>query len=823
MEIPSFVPQKFTTDRLGEFFLRVTRALLIGVVAFLPLLFMPGLTALTGVMKTYMVLGVVLLALVTYSLGVLRRGSVAFRFPTLLLAWWAVVGVAAVAGLMAPQVTVAFLGTGIEIHTVGFVLIGGVLMSMMQLFREAKPSIVYIYGGLLLSAFVLALWHIARLILGADALSFGILSSAAASVIGSFNDLALFFTLVVLVGLISLLQLALPRALEIALVVITVLSLVMLGVINFSAVWFVLGLFSLLLLMYALTKGRIGAVRTTASPSIAVTVLSLVVFVTSLIFVIGGASLGSMIASKTGVSYLEVRPSMSATLDILKATYRENAFTGSGPNHFNEAWTQHKDQSLNVSLFWSTPFNAGNGYVTTWFVTGGLLAVIAWVAFLALFAVQGARTLLRTGANDQFWYFIATVSFAVAAFVWGTALFYVPGPVILLLAFVCTGLFIVASEALSQKSYRTLNLLTNTRSGFVLIASVMIVIIGAVGVGYQAARHVAAFAAFASASAIPGGENQAAEVTSTVARAYSYYQSDTFVRDLASYQLREMQILAAKTEPTAADTQRFSALLTAALESSSAAIAQRGSDARNWRVRGDIYSVLAAAKIEGAYDRAVSDYNEARARDPQNPYYDAQAAVLAMSKDDTAGARSALGEALRKKPNYTDALILLSQMDIAAGNIDEAIRTTEALISLEPANPGRYYQLGVLLSAKGDREMSISAFSQAIALNPQYANARYLRAIEVLAAGNKAEALAELAIVRDLNPDNAVVADLIAKIERDEVTAETIKSGQTNAVSEPAPETTADGDVTTVSNAPDTDLLTPVNTIPATASSTAAE
>lgn len=823
MDVPSFAPQKFTADRLGEFFLRVTRGLIIAVVATLPLLFVPGLTTLTGVMKTYLVLAAVLLALVAYSLGVLRRGSIAFRFPLLLVGWWSVVAAAVVAGLMAPQVKVAFLGTGLEIHTVGFLLLGGVLMTMMQLFREVKPAIVYLYGGLFVSAFVLALWHIARLMFGADALSFGILSSSAATLVGSFNDLALFLTLVVLVGLISLLQLTLPKALEIALAVIMVVSLVMLGVINFSAVWFVLGLFSLLLLMYALTKGRIGAARTSTPPSIAVTVLSLVVFMTSLVFIIGGASLGSTIAAKTGISYLEVRPSMTATLDILKATYQENAFTGSGPNHFNEAWTLHKDQSLNQSLFWNTPFNAGNGYITTWFVTGGLLAVIAWLGFIALFVVQGVRTLLRSSASDQFWYFIATVSFAVAAFVWGMALFYVPGPVILFLGFVCTGLFIVAGEALSQKSYRTVNLLTNTRSGFVLIATVMIVIIGAVGVGYQASRHVAAFATFASASSIPVSENQVAEVTTTVARAYGFYQSDTFVRDLAAYQLREIQILAAKANPTAADTQRFGAILTASLESSSAAIAQRRSDARNWRVRGDIYSVLATAKIEGAYDRAVSDYNEARVRDPQNPYYDAQGAILAMSKDDAASARAALAEALKKKPNYTDALILLSQMDIAAGNIDEAIKSTEALISLESTNPGRYYQLGVLLSAKGSRDMAISAFSQAVALNPQYANARYLRAIEVLATGDKDTALAELAIVRDLNPDNAVVTDLIGKIERNEVTADTIKNGQTNSVSEPAPETTTDGEVTTVSTAPDTDLLTPINTVPTTASSTPTE
>jgi tetratricopeptide (TPR) repeat protein len=822
MNMPSFAPQVAQSDKISSFFSKITRQLLVAVVAVLPILIIPGLLPLTNILKVYVVLGVLLLACITHSLAVLRRGEITVRFPRLLMAAWGVAVSAIVAGLMAPQVSVAFVGIGLEIHTVGFLLLAIAMMTAMLLLSESKSSVVYLYGGLFISAFILSIFHISRLIFGPEWLSFGVFGNQTASPIGSFNDLALFFTLVVMVGLISLLQLSLPRLMSYVLTTIMVLSILMLTIINFVAVWFVLGLFGLLILMYSLTKGRIGAVKATTQPSVLATILSLVIFVVSLVFIIGGSALGTVIAAKTGISYLEVRPSMSATLDIAKATYQQNALTGIGPNHFNEAWTLYKDNSLNETLFWNTAFNAGSGYVPTWFVTAGVLAVIAWLAFIIVFLREGVKTLLRPVVTDQFWYFVATISFTVAAFVMFISFLYVPGPVLILLGFINLGLFVVASEVLTQERVRTVNLLTNTKTGFVLIAVVMCVIIGSVSVGYQAFRQVLGLSTFASALAIPPSETQAAEVTTLVARAYSLHNNDSFVRDLAQYQLQEMRVLATKTEPTTADTQRFGALVTAALEASTAAINERGSDARNWSLRGDIYTALATAKIEGAYDRAMADYKEAEVRDPHNPYYHVQRAILELTKDNRDGARAALGESLKRKSNYSDALILLSELDIASGNVEEAIKTTTALASLEPNNPGRYYQLGILYSAKGDHETAVRAFIDAIARNPQFANARYLLALELLVLGNKEEALKELATVRDLNPDNTVVNDVIAKIERGEITADTIKNGQPTTVAEPTPEVT-DGEVTTVDTLPETDLLSPVNTVTGSTTDTVTE
>jgi tetratricopeptide (TPR) repeat protein len=280
-----------------------------------------------------------------------------------------------------------------------------------------------------------------------------------------------------------------------------------------------------------------------------------------------------------------------------------------------------------------------------------------------------------------------------------------------------------------------------------------------------------------------------------------------------------MQAILATENPTEADTARLNEAASVALQAANEAILIRGNDARNWSVRGDAFTLLAAIGYEDAGARAIADYNEARARDPQNPYYDFQAAGLAVAAGNEEEARTKIGEALARKSNYTDALVFLSQLEIARGNIKEAIKTTESLLVFEPNNPGRYYQLGVLYGADNNAAAAISAFTNALTLNPQYANARYMRALQVLAQGDQATATAELEMVRDMNPDNASVSELIEKIKRGEVTTNT---GTPAAVTEPEA-VTRDGEAVTTDTDPNSPLVSPVNTVPENASSTRAE
>jgi len=530
------------------------------------------------------------------------------------------------------------------------------------------------------------------------------------------------------------------------------------------------------------------------------TMIVALVFIVSAIFLVGGSGLGNAVSSATGVSYLEVRPSLSATVDVLRQVYDENMFLGSGPNRFAESWQQYKDSSITETIFWNTSFTGGNGYVSTWFVTTGLLGLIAWCSFLGLFLYTGTKMLLVGKTKDEFWYFTGTVSFVLGAFIWGIAVVYVPGPAILIIGAALTGCLLIARQKLVSDRQYSFNLLTSAKTGFIMITVVMLTVIGMIGIGYKAAQQLSAAYLY---STVTDPET----ATTQLGRAFGLHQSPTFAREIALLQLQKLNGLLALTDVSPTQQQLFQETITAGISAGRAAVELNETDARNYAVLGDLYAVLAVINIEGAQGLADEAYAAAEKIDPTNPYYVLQKAALSYRAGDAQRARSLTLQSLALKSNYTDALLLLSQIDIAAGDVERAIETTRALISLESNNPGRYYQLGVLYSANQNRPAAIEAFSFAVQLEPNFANARYLRALEYAREGNVALAAAELKIVRDLNADNTSISGLIAELESGQsITAATTSE----AVTEPNP-VSIDNEVTTTDTPPDTDIITPVN------------
>jgi tetratricopeptide (TPR) repeat protein len=61
-------------------------------------------------------------------------------------------------------------------------------------------------------------------------------------------------------------------------------------------------------------------------------------------------------------------------------------------------------------------------------------------------------------------------------------------------------------------------------------------------------------------------------------------------------------------------------------------------------------------------------------------------AQLSARFGDFEKARTYLNESIRLKNNYTEALFLLSQLDIEEGKTENAIKVTQEIISIEPYN-----------------------------------------------------------------------------------------------------------------------------------------
>jgi cytochrome c-type biogenesis protein CcmH/NrfG len=298
-----------------------------------------------------------------------------------------------------------------------------------------------------------------------------------------------------------------------------------------------------------------------------------------------------------------------------------------------------------------------------------------------------------------------------------------------------------------------------------------------------------------------------ATATAQIDQAFSLSQSPTFKREIALQHLFQINNLLAVTEPTPAQLQQLQQTITEGISAGRAAVGLDTTDARNYTVLGDFYAILAVINIEGAASLAEAAYAAAEKLDPNNPYYVLQKSAIAYRANDTDRARTLALQALALKSNYTDALLLLSQIDIVSGDVERAIATTQSLISLESNNPGRYYQLGVLYAAIENRPAAIEAFSAALDRDASHANARYMRALEYARDDEVALAISELQIVRNLSPDNGSVDEVIEQLRQgglvQPVSADAV-------VSEPQSVSVENG-VTTTTSSPETDVVVPVN------------
>ena len=220
------------------------------------------------------------------------------------------------------------------------------------------------------------------------------------------------------------------------------------------------------------------------------------------------------------------------------------------------------------------------------------------------------------------------------------------------------------------------------------------------------------------------------------------------------------------------------------------------------------YGLLDPSQFEGIQERNQALFARARELDPVNPIYLVQLAQYQARVGDLAATRASLLEAINIKNNYTDALFLLSQLDIQEGKTEDAITVTRSIISLEPNNPTRYFQLGVLLATTNNLPAAVSAFETAILLDTNYANARYFLALAYLDLERPEDALAQLKIVEASNQENTSLKTLIGEVEsgnyaRPESTFE-VPVQNSDVVSQ-------EEGVTTSTEVPDTTLVAPVN------------
>jgi tetratricopeptide (TPR) repeat protein len=124
-------------------------------------------------------------------------------------------------------------------------------------------------------------------------------------------------------------------------------------------------------------------------------------------------------------------------------------------------------------------------------------------------------------------------------------------------------------------------------------------------------------------------------------------------------------------------------------------------------------------KATGKLDAAVKDYRQAVTMAPKTPELHYNLALALFANSNIVEAKVALGRALKIRPDYVKALVLLGRCLAATEQFDDAQQAFTKAITIEPNNYLPHYRLGRLHVYKGNSAKATESLGASLDINQQ--------------------------------------------------------------------------------------------------------
>lgn len=696
-----------------------------------------------------------LVSTATYALASWRAGTFFVPRHPLLFAVGGYLAAVLISTALSQNPAASFIGEAVETDTLLFSGLLVLVFSMAAAHFREPISLRSLWSALLISGLLAALFQALQLAFGPNLFGPSILSTVSSSVVGRWNDLGVLMAFTAIAGMLAI-DIGRVRGAMLAISgAALAASLALLSIINLDVAWWVvLGASALTACAayFNMPGGFRGGLRRLPSASMVAAAIAVAL-------IVWGGALSPKLNDALGVEELEIRPSAQATVEIMRATYAQSTFTtlvGSGPATFNEQWLLHKPAEINLSQFWNIDFFSGFGAIPTMFITLGVVGGLA-LLLLPLLALITLVRLLRSVAADPAVRGTASIAAIGAVSLFALAFVYATGQLVFILAFALLGVY----TGLVSRSRPVMAL---AQGGAVVPAVLAVIVIAALGILCLTGQRFLATAYLGKAvNAANAGTLDVAE--KQVARSIAVYRGDDALRFFASVKVARAQAALANTAQTEAQrAEAFQTAVSDAVASAREAVAASPRSYTNWLALARIYEALIPLEIAGAYQSAQQSYVETIRRNPRNPGLYLAAARMEGAAGQEQPLRDAVNQALQLKPNYTDAVLLILQVEIAKKNLEGAIQASMAAIQTAPDNAGLWLQLGLLALNAQALPDAQAAFEQALTLLPDYANAKYFLGLTYYAQGKSAEAVRLFEDLASSNPDNAEVALVLSNM-----------------------------------------------------------
>ncbi len=699
-------------------------------------------------------------AAIFWFISILQKAS--FRIPksAALLAFLTVIAVWLVSSFFSPNSNLSLFGAGYEVGTFFSLAFLGVALLLVSVAFQSEAKAMKFYLALFTSSLLVFIFQLFHSGFNITLLPWNIFASKTANTIGSWNEVGIFFGLTALLSVVFLELFNLGKFSKLLFFVTFIASLAGAALVNFTTVWIVLGSFLIVFLVYLFSMRLASSAE--GATQIKFMRLTIITLLVVFFFIIAKVLVGDFISS-LGISSIEVKPALSATWQVIKGSLTENILLGSGPNTFVYDWLRFKPADINLTIFWSFPFQAGVGLLPTFIATTGILGGAAWLAFLLFLLFYGLKAVTYFESEVNRGLLIA--SFLGSLYLWSFTIVYSPGFLITALAFLVTGVFIALLCRSGKIKTIEISFLNKPKLGFICSLIIVLLMIASVASLYFLFQKYWAAYSFSRGVDIINSSGQIDEGEKMISRAANFDPQDRYFRSLSDIGLLRIQQLASRTDLSADDLRiQFQNTLAAAIGNAQKAVTLNPLDFLNWMSLGGIYESVIPFKITGAGDASVSAYKEASSRAPQDPRPMLAAARVEIQNNNLKEARSFLDSAINAKSDYAPALFLLSQIEAQEGNIKESIRRAEQTFSLAPNDIGVLFQLGLLYYRDKNFDNSQLALERVVSLNPNYSNARYFLGLIYDRAGKNKDAIEQFRKIQQLNPDNQEVKKILSNL-----------------------------------------------------------
>lgn len=467
---------------------------------------------------------------------------------------------------------------------------------------------------------------------------------------------------------------------------------------------------------------------------------------------------------------VEVSLTQSTSYSLSLASLKAHPL-GYGLENYAIAYDKLRSPASVNNIFFQARFTDSSSEFATMIAEGGIVMVLAFLAFLVYYLWLLVRQIRRGfgGYADSGKLWASSFGLLLVFFVY---------PVSLSILFVLIAVLALAITVSETESFERIVDL-ESKSIYSLLGSVAFIIgLACVLVGgYFVASQYIANVKFARAQTLKNTDQETTMLVDSI---------NTYSHDSRVYRMLSQVILTQiaddlKKGPQGRSTTDYNTALQNRI-SSAVSVAERSTivdpaDSENWVNRGYVYQNLISL-VNRADQLAIDTYKEALARSPANALVYLRVGNIYLTLADNARkgtsrdtidqyldqAEQNYKKAIALYGNYGQALYNLAATYDRKGELQQAIKQFEKLQQTNQRDPSILFQLGLLYYRNGQKDPAFKAWQQAVQAFPNYSNARWYLSLIYEERNQLQQALDEVKAIEKFNPDNQLVLDRIAKL-----------------------------------------------------------